>query len=341
METLVAQDQVAPDDPLYHFLAECVLRQLLGVEVAEPHFEIRDTQKEGVIVHFHERNSGIDLVGKFFARRGVDDSGSIDADRAAELMQQEFDRLTTVWNLGLNQPPHRVVRPLAVNRELDALLVEEYIAGKPLDDYLKAGLGGTDTTELAQRLTQVAHFLAALHQRSQQDEPVEAAAGLDYLQKVIEQLAQDDLFQESEKERLLQLCQRWQQSGRLNAPQRVLVHGDVTPVNIVFTDGELIAIDLERLHPADPALDLGSALAEIIHAAQLQGRTLDDTVALRRIFLDSYRLHRNLTAAEYHALEPRIHFFTGTMFLRIARNHWLDQPYRRSLLPLAERMLTQ
>lgn len=340
MQTQSISKQLEASEPLYQFLAEIVLGEVLGKPVQEPVFEVVETHKEGAVCHFLERKSGLHLVGKFFARRAVDDDGTRDAARAVELMHDEFEKLKTVWALGLNQSPYRIVRPLAVNPELDALLVEEYTEGNPLDVYLKAGFSGDGQSELARRLTQLAHFLAILHQRSQQVAPVDPAEGLDYLHKVMDQLKQAEILGWQDQARLQYLHSEWQQSGHLDGPHQVLVHGDVTPINIVFNQDDLIAIDLERLHPADPARDLGSAVAEIMHAARLQGCEAEDTASLRQEFLNAYMDRQELSEQERHSLATRVDFFTGAMLLRIARNDWLDRDYRLSLVPLAERMLT-
>ena len=47
---------------------------------------------------------------------------------------------------------------------------------------------------------------------------------------------------------------------------QVLVHGDVTPTNILFGDGLwVIAIDLERMKRADRVFDVGRVAGEIKH----------------------------------------------------------------------------
>jgi Ser/Thr protein kinase RdoA (MazF antagonist) len=128
--------------------------------------------------------------------------------------------------------------------------------------------------------------------------------------------------------------------GLGRAPHQVLVHGDVTPVNIVFGDQhEVIALDLERLRRDDAAVDLGIVMAEVRHACLRTAHepTLADSF-MARFFTDYVRC-RQLSDVQIAALDVRSGFYVGTMALRIARNDWLDLEYRRALTAEGERWL--
>lgn len=54
--------------------------------------------------------------------------------------------------------------------------------------------------------------------------------------------------------------------------QQVLVHGDMTPTNVLFGDGLwVIAMDLERMKTTDRVFDPGRVAAELKHAFLLHG----------------------------------------------------------------------
>lgn len=58
--------------------------------------------------------------------------------------------------------------------------------------------------------------------------------------------------------------------------RQVLVHGDVTPANILFGDGPwVIAIDLEHMKAADRVFDVGRLAGEITSILSLFPRRSD------------------------------------------------------------------
>ncbi len=334
------QGILAVADPLYPFLAEQVLQEILGAAVQQPLFDIYQMDGDGVVYGYRERCTGIELLGKFYGNRVFDGNGMMDRERTAELMHREYQNLCQVWALGLNAPPHRVVRPLAVSEPLNCVLVEEYVSGPNLDVFLKEALQQDRYEALDERLGDLAAFLATLHNRSQSERPVDSGQGLNYLAKVIDQLAAGDVIDDAGRDRLEALRSRWAATGVLETATEVLVHGDVTPVNIVFGDDhQVIAIDLERLHTSDAALDLGCALAEIHHTFLLHGKDAAASTPLGERFLDRYITHRQQSQATLSTLRERSRFFKGSMMLRICRNEWLDLNYRRILLAEAEQWL--
>lgn len=329
-----------PADPLHPFLARAY-RQVLGQQVAHPVFDVFAADAKGVIYRYVERSSGVDVACKFYGNRRFDDDGPAGQARIAALLWREFANLQRVWALGLNQPPYRVVRPLAVNPEINYVLVEEFAAGPKLDDYLKSALHSGDATALRQRLGDLAGFLAALHGHSQSSQPVDQAGGLAYLAKVIGQLAAGGVIDADQRSRLERARDCWAARGTLQEAPRVLVHGDITPVNLVFGGhGAVIAIDLERLHEADAARDVGMLLAELRHAYFRTTGDADAAAPLAEHVLCAYSAARGLTDTEAASLRVRCRFYIGTMLLRISRNDWLDMHYRQLLSAEGERWLT-
>lgn len=326
------QTPLPQDDPLYHLLAETVLRETLQLPVEAPIFDVFSVDPHGVIYRYVERMTGVDLACKFYGNRRANDDGSVSRAETTALLRREFENLQRVWKLGMNRPPYRVVRPLAMDVTLNNVLVEEYAAGPNLDHYLKGALLDGAHDELADRLADLAGFLATLHDRSAMDTAVDPANGRAYLTKVLGQLAAEEVITADEQAYLQQLCDAWRSVAVLGQAQGVLIHGDVTPVNIVFGDDhEVIAIDLERLRPDDAAVDLGIVLAELRHAFLRTAHDASGAEPLTRRFFTTYVTARGLRDADARALEARCRFYGGSMLLRIARNDWLDMEYRRVL----------
>lgn len=339
MET-VHLGMIAATDPVAHFLAHDVLERVLGVHTGPVPFDVFQLDQRAVVLRYTEPQSAISVVGKFFARKVLLDGGRLPAERGERLMEREFAHMQLVQSLGFDRPPFRVARPLAVNAALDALLVAEYVPGEDLTATIKAALAGNGLECLRARLDAVAGMLAMLHQRSCKHQPVNAEAGPDYLAKVIDQLARQGIVSAGQQEGLHAQCAAWRRTGLLAAAEAVLVHGDATPSNLLFTgDDQVIAIDLERLRFADGAVDLGCVAAELKH--WFFCATADPWAGEWAIahFYAAYARQAGLDSAAFAQLTRRGQFYMGSFLLRICRNDWLEWEYRRRLAAEAEACL--
>lgn len=325
-------------DPLYWLLVREAL-PALGLEVAGPVFEVYSLDGRGVAYRYCERRSGADLACKFYGNRR-DFEGRLPPWRAAELLRREFVNLCRARSLGLAAPPHRIVRPLAMAPEINAALVMEYVAGPHLDAYLKAAVREGQVAPLAARLDELARFLAALHQRSRSDTPVDPQAGPTYLARVIGRLAEQGVIAAEQAYRLERLRDAWAARPLAGNPRRSLVHGDVTPVNIVFGPApEVVALDLERLREDDPAVDLGMVAGELYHAFLRGIGSAARAAPLVEGFMAAYVRACGFDAPAAAALAERTRPYIGSTMLRICRNEWLDGAYRRALSEEAESWL--
>lgn len=334
------QGELALDDPLYPLLAQTVLRDTLGQPVEHPIFDVFTVDARGIVYCYRERATSVELVCKFFGNRESRDSRCTRQHTAA-VLQREYANLERVWQLGMDRPPYRVVRPLAFDADRNGVLVEEYIAGPTLDTFLKQALHDKGHAALAERLGDLAGFLAQLHCRSQTDCPVDPAEGLAYLEKVTRQLSNLAVIEADQQRRLDALRLDWAEVPALATARRVLVHGDVTPINIVFgEDHQVIAIDLERLREDDAAVDLGMVVAELRHAFLRTTGAADNADVFVEPFFQRYTAERGIVGPEWDSLAVRVRFFSGAMLLRIGRNDWLDLPYRQALAAEAEQWLT-
>ena len=329
---------LAVDDPLYPFLRDDVLPAALGRHLPAPVFDVHALHPAHILLRYAERQSGIELAVKFYGNK-IPPNQRVALDVRA-LLWQEFHNLQRVWQLGFDRPPHRVARPFAVNEALNYALVEEYVRGPKLDAVIQAAVTQGRCQDLMDRVGDLATFLATLHRRSATGRPVDPGPGLDYLHKVLGQLAQRAVISTDQHRRLVQLHMGWTAAPILQTAREVLIHGDATPVNFVLRDGgEVVAIDLERVRHGDPATDLGCVAAELRHTcAVLTGDLAAGEPFVQQLY-HTYARHLDLPQAEYTELTARGRYWMGTTELRIARNGWLDLGYRRHLVEEAERCL--
>lgn len=295
-------------DPLHEYLETFV-------EVDEPVFEAYSLHPEHLMVRYAERTSGAQLACKFYARKLPVHTEPTD-DYFRERLHEELDLMKAMRSLGFDRPPYRVPQPLGVNEDLEFLLVEEFVDGPHLDDFMKGAFRAGRHAELQERLRDLGHFLQLLHLRSRhgQADP-EPALGF-----VTEMLGEVGNPFEVDRE-------TWRLF--LAEAPAVLMHGDSTPMNYVFpAPGEVVALDLERCARGDGMQDIGSLQAELFTAGLEEARP--HLEALRAAYLDG--------EPEEHS-EERRRFWTGAYLLRIARNDWIEEDKRALIVKEARQCL--
>ncbi|MBA3531525.1 MAG: aminoglycoside phosphotransferase family protein [Ardenticatenales bacterium] len=321
------------NDPMYTFLAHEVLGQVLGIHSPFARFDVHRLDRLAVAFEYRERQSGVALLGKFYGNKPLPFGKQVGSDHQAVQMQQEFAALHYLRTLGLDHTPCRVVRPLAQSEALNCLLVEEFVAGEDLLFFIRAAIEEGRSESLRTRLTELARLLAMLHDRTERWAPIDTAPVLAYLDKLIVQLTYWHILSLEQQQRLLALRAAWGKSLLLHGSRQVLIHGDATPANFIFQEGQgVIAIDLERLRLGDRAADLGCIAAELKHLFLWYGH---DEGASEPYIQHLYQSYVNYMAAQDESLTSltaRGRFYMGCIELRISRNAWLDWPYRRRLI---------
>jgi hypothetical protein len=68
------QGTLSQSEPLYTFLADHVLREMLGIKVAEPVLDIYAMHDAAVIFRYVERQTQTALICKFFGNRLIRDA---------------------------------------------------------------------------------------------------------------------------------------------------------------------------------------------------------------------------------------------------------------------------
>jgi len=307
-------------------------------ELAPPPYgeiRIRRLSWQKPVFLFLERSRHIAVVGKSFKH------DSIPLEEAWGHAEKEYLNLTLLRDeFGMNDDSYKVVAPLGKNKQLSAMLVMERAPGRALDYHIAAAISEQRYECLFDRLSHLARFFSKLHGNSQSDRRVTIDSASQYLNKILNSLSQGPLG-DFQKDAILRHSSRWWDSLSTLADKEVIVHGDATPTNFLFQQNKVSGIDLERMTWSDRCWDLGFMAAELKH--HLMWRTGNGWAAEPFIghFLWEYSVdHRNRGGAQsFHDITGRIPLYMALGLLRIARNDWLDLPYRRNLMREAKRCL--
>jgi aminoglycoside phosphotransferase (APT) family kinase protein len=322
------------NDPLREYLQTAILPQL-GYEDAPAEFDVFRMGERASVYLYAERRSGLRVIGKFFA--GPYQPGTRATERH---MDREYENLLRARSYGFTGYPHHVVRPLGRNACLSSVLIEEYVAGARLSRFFDGASRRGEREALFAKLTALAYFLATLHNRTANGIAVDFTVDCRYLDRVVGRLVQQGALGGDAAQELYGLSDRWAAQPRMWADQQVLVHGDATPANFLLGDGlQVTAIDLERMQWVDRVWDVGRVAGELQHAF-LQA-TGDKYAAEPFIghFLWEYACHFPDRGRAFSAICERVPFQMALTLLRIARNDWIDPPYRRRLIEEARTTL--
>jgi hypothetical protein len=331
---------LSDSEPLYHFLTDRVVGDVLGYHHHKPIFDVFCLDNSATVYRFADRQTFVNLIGKFYGNKWINGKQTGDAELRAELMQREFENLKKVRELGFDTYPHSIVRPLSVSQEHNCVLVEEFVPGMQIDFYIREAIQHGFRDELYKKLADLAWFLADLHIRTQTTTDVDQSRGLAYYHKVIDHLSYWKIISPDEQKRFLNLADRWASSQLLNTGFLVLTHGDPIFPHF-FCSGEhgITSIDLERVWPGDRAMDIGCIVAELKHLFFLYSHDIWASEPFIQFFYDCYFNYLPDAVEDFRTLTSRGQFYMGCYELRISRNDWLDLGYRRALINEAEACL--
>jgi aminoglycoside phosphotransferase (APT) family kinase protein len=193
---------------------------------------------------------------------------------------------------------------------------------------------------LFQKLTALAYFLATLHNRTAHDSKVDFNKECDYFDQVMNRLLSAAWIGWDQAQDLYRLKNQWRDKACMWEDCKVLIHGDVTPDNVLFGDGLwVIMLDLERMKSSDRVFDLGRVAGELQHFFLQQAGDKSLAEPFIGHFLWEYSCHFPDRDAAFAAITRRLPFYAALTLLRISRNAWIDGTYRKRLLDEARKTL--
>ncbi len=320
---------------MHAYLRDVILPQVSGAAV-EPRWRVFRVSAVSDVYLYEDKWTEARVIGKFYARaRGLNGSN------APQSAAHECHNLEVLRSLGFDRPPDYVVRPLGVNPDLGDLLVIEHVSGEQLDAVIDAAIRDGRGERLFRKLTALARFLARLHNRTAIAERVDFARTQAYYDRVVDYLAANAGFSARRIGRLRELGRAYASHAALREDVQVWVHGDATPSNFLFgRGGDVLAIDLERMHRDDRVYDVGRLCGELKHCFLRATGDPDRAEPYIGHFLWEYAGHFPDRECAFASITGRLPFHIGLTLLRIARNAWLDDGYRRLLAHEAKGILT-
>ncbi len=314
-------------DPLY----EILLSQVCPY-VEDPIFHVDSMTSFGVYKYTEEKTR-VAAIGKFFR---LDDPKPEKISR----IKGEFENLQKIRAYGFDSFPNYVVRPISKEETIGLALLEEYIYGKDLDYYLRKAIYDRDDVSLKKRLSDLASFLYDLHKKTGSEETVELNPISLYYEKVLSKLCKQGIISLSERRGFFKLVDKWLIKTSLQKGNKVIVHGDATPTNFIFTQRhDVVAIDLERMKNADLVFDISMICGEIKHAYFWRTGNPYQAEPFIRHFFESYSSHFMDEDKAFDEITLRNPFYMAMTELRIARNGYLDLNYRKRLVHEAHKCL--
>jgi len=311
-------------DPLYDYLYQQIFMARLGITPSKG-FRVFALAGSNAVYLYEDRRHGRRVLGKFFDRHS-------EADNAAAALH-EFQVLSLLHGNGLGQGQHRVVQPLGVNPDFADVLFECFVLGEPLHRIWARCQPGTADQDMYHSLSDLAYFLARLHNHNVRGDPAQVSAVFPYFDKIVARLWRRGRARQGDIDQLYAWRGHWDADPAMHADHCVRLHGDATPANfLVSGHHQLTAIDFERSHFGDRAYDLGMLAGELQHWALHRFGRWEMAEPYIGHFLWEYCRHFPDQPAAFRAITHRLPFYMALTLLRIARNSYLGDHYARGLV---------
>lgn len=173
---------LSQDDPLHGYLQNEIQPQITGVPGSSTYRVFRLNGSNDVY-QYEDRLTGTKFIGKFFLS-----AIRSDEKEAASRLTLEFDNLSHLRRCGLADYPHHVAKPLGRNYSMNALLVTEDCEGEILSEIILEALDYGEYDKLYHKLTALAYFFSAFHNRTATGEGVDFNVECDYMDSLTERL---------------------------------------------------------------------------------------------------------------------------------------------------------
>jgi Phosphotransferase enzyme family len=325
--------RVAVDDPLHTILCR-VADESTGVDRARS-FDAFRLNGSNEVYGYEECGSGVKLVGKFFGKRF-----GWDHQRAAWTADREYHCYKQLRRYALVGSPHHVIRPLALEREINCVLVLEYYGGEQLSRAIDSAVYFGEDERLYTRLTALGFYLATQHNRTANGARVDFADDCDYLDAQLAVLRGTGRIGPWDEDEFRWLSALWSMRERMWSDQQVWLHGDATPANFLFGDGmDVAAIDLERMKRGDRMFDVGRVAGELQHAFLLGTGDVGRAEPFIGHFLWEYAGHFPERDAAFASITSRLPFYMALNLLRVARNDYISHEHGGRLVAQAKELL--
>lgn len=313
------------------YLREEIFPQLAPPPYGEIEITSLGTQKP--VCLFLEKKKNIMVVGKLFKW------GVISLEDAWLEADKEYANLKLLRErLGMDGDDDHVVAPLGESKELSALLVTERAPGQTLDYYIAKALFEHQHDELFQILSHLARFFAKLHEAAKTERPLSPELPRFYLNSLLDTLLDGpaDYPKRAEIEEYAVLW--WNEKSVFASDKETIVHGDATPTNFLFDNGNVTAIDLESMKWADRCWDLGFIAAELKH--HFMWRMGNSWAA--EPFIGHFLWQYTINCGDnqfFRVITRKLPLYMALGLLRIARNCYVGDMHIERLVTEAEQCL--
>jgi aminoglycoside phosphotransferase (APT) family kinase protein len=319
------------EEAICDYLREEIFPQIAPPPYGEIEMTSLGTQKP--VCLFLEKKKNIVVVGKLFKW------GVIPLEDAWLGADKEYLNLRLLREqLGMDGDADRVVAPLGESKELSALLVTERAPGQTLDYYIARAIFEQQHDELFQTLSHLARFFIKLHEAAKTERLLSPDFPRFYFNSLLDSLDLGPAGYLKRAEIEEYAIRWWYEESIYSSDRETIVHGDATPTNFLFDNGNVTAIDLESMKWADRCWDLGFIAAELKH--HFMWRTGNGWAAEPFIghFLWQYTENYGDTHF-FQVITRKLPLYMALGLLRIARNCYVGDTHIERLVTEAKQCL--
>ncbi|WP_174590136.1 phosphotransferase family protein [Methanocella conradii] len=306
---------------LYKFLKERELWKAAGIS-SHPELYVTRLGGSHQVYLVYDGRSHKKFILKSFLDEGM--------YKSREYMEKEYRRLRQADRLINHHDWVHVARPICKCEEA-GFFAEQYVSGTVLGHYMKEAMSRGKDGALYDKLTMLAGFLALLHKSSKKPWRVDPSSIEGEVARHACQASREGAMTPDELNTMKRLIKKSCSYGFIGDAKRSLVHGDANPSNFLYNNGRLYVIDMERAGYKDPAYDLGTMAGELFHYAMYySGDPYSADPFIGHLYWTYAGNYRDQLST-FIRLTKRNPLYMANSLLRIARQPYFSQPYKRRL----------